>query len=27
LEKNNIILEDNLKDREIKMGEKIATIL
>ena len=26
-EKNNIILEDNLKDREIKMGEKIATIL
>ena len=26
-EKDNIILEDNLKDREIKMGEKIATIL
>ena len=26
-EKNNILLEENLENREIKMGEKIATIL
>lgn len=26
-EKNNILLEENLDNREIKMGEKIATIL
>ena len=26
-EKDNILLEENLENREIKMGEKIATIL
>ena len=26
-EKDNILLEENLENREIKMGEKIATVL
>ena len=26
-EKDNVILEENLENKEIKMGEKIATIL